>query len=298
MIREATEADVGALVRLLNAAHPARVGTERGFLHRLRSVPEEARRRSWVAEEGSEILGVATVGLNYESTVRSWFAAVTVAPEQRGRGLGRALADVALEHAGANERIVCEVEDAAAARRFAESRGFGQTFVRRYSAVDPRTVEVAPLPEGFSLVPFTKLDPKDVFEVDLATAADVPLDEPMDAMQLDQWLLDYWTHPDMDLAASFAVCSEGRPVAITYLRRDPATARALNDYTATLPAFRGRGLARVVKAAALRAGAEGGTTVVFTQNDETNAPMLAVNERLGYRPHSRSYSYVRDSSSG
>jgi GNAT superfamily N-acetyltransferase len=297
-MRETTAADADALLRLLNAAHPARVGTKRGFLHRLRSVPAEARRRSWVAEEGSEILGVATVGLNYESTVRSWFAAVTVAPEQRGRGVGGALADVALEHAGAGERIVCEVENAPAARHFVQSRGFRQTFVRRYSAVDPRTVQVVPLPEGYSLAPFTELDPKDVFEDDIATAADVPLDEPMDAIQLDQWLLDYWTHPDMDLAASVAVCSEGRPVSITYLRRDPATARALNDYTATLPAFRGRGLARIVKAAALRAAAERDTTVVYTQNDETNAAMLAVNERLGYRPHSRSYSYVRDASAG
>jgi GNAT superfamily N-acetyltransferase len=293
VIRAATAADARELVGLLNAVHPARVGTVEGFVHRLRTSPARARRQSWVAEKGGRVIGVATALLNYESSVRSWFASVTVAPAERGRGVGGALAAVALEHTG-GERVVTEVHDDAAAERFAAALGFRKTFTRRHSSVDPRTVSLDPLPSGLELVPLAQLEPRAVYEVDCATVADVPLDEPMDAMRFDQWLLDYWEQPDMDLSVSAAVCSDGAPVAITYLRLDPATARGLTDYTATLPAFRGRGLARIVKQAALREAAGRGITVVLTQNDETNAPMLAVNGRLGYRPHSRCFSYLRE----
>jgi hypothetical protein len=34
--------------------------------------------------------------------------------------------------------------------------------------------------------------------------------------------------------------------------------------------------------------------LALTENDETNAPMLAINERLGYRPIASRYSYVLD----
>jgi len=36
-----------------------------------------------------------------------------------------------------------------------------------------------------------------------------------------------------------------------------------------------------------------GATVAATENDETNAPMLAVNTALGYRPSSRRVEWER-----
>jgi RimJ/RimL family protein N-acetyltransferase len=54
--------------------------------------------------------------------------------------------------------------------------------------------------------------------------------------------------------------------------------------TATLPEFRRRGLALAVKLAAARWAQANGLERVLTENDERNAGMLAINERLGYRP--------------
>jgi RimJ/RimL family protein N-acetyltransferase len=53
--------------------------------------------------------------------------------------------------------------------------------------------------------------------------------------------------------------------------------------TATLPRYRNRGLARLVKSAALHRAAAAGVTVAYTCVDEANAAMLAVNAGLGYR---------------
>ena len=54
--------------------------------------------------------------------------------------------------------------------------------------------------------------------------------------------------------------------------------------TGTLRDYRGRGLALLVKRATLVNAARRGVEFVSTENDETNGPMLRVNEKLGYRP--------------
>jgi len=36
-----------------------------------------------------------------------------------------------------------------------------------------------------------------------------------------------------------------------------------------------------------------GITQIATRNDETNAPMLAINRRLGYQPAGRRVEYLR-----
>jgi RimJ/RimL family protein N-acetyltransferase len=65
-------------------------------------------------------------------------------------------------------------------------------------------------------------------------------------------------------------------------------------FTATGREYRGRGLALAVKLASTRWAAENGITQLVTTNDETNAPMLAINRRLGYRPAGRRVEYLAE----
>jgi hypothetical protein len=58
--------------------------------------------------------------------------------------------------------------------------------------------------------------------------------------------------------------------------------------TATRRDRRGRGLATWVKRRTLAAAAGAGITEACTANDAANAPMIAVNDALGYRPTARS----------
>ena len=78
------------------------------------------------------------------------------------------------------------------------------------------------------------------------------------------------------------------------LRTERTSGRGENDITGTLAAHRGRGLARLVKHHSLRRAAALGIAEVFTFNDETNAAMLAVNTKLGYRPHSQRLSWLKE----
>ena len=74
-----------------------------------------------------------------------------------------------------------------------------------------------------------------------------------------------------------------KPVAVSFLRFPPVRGSVWTGYTCSHPDYRGRGLARAIKLQSLAQAAELGVRVVCTDNDSENAPMLHINERLGYR---------------
>ena len=54
--------------------------------------------------------------------------------------------------------------------------------------------------------------------------------------------------------------------------------------TATRRSARGRGVASALKRATVLHARERGLRRLRTENEERNAPMLAINRRMGYRP--------------
>jgi GNAT superfamily N-acetyltransferase len=133
-----------------------------------------------------------------------------------------------------------------------------------------------------------------VYELHIEALADVSTDTPFDDVGYEDWLRSDWSYPDISDDGSFVVLEGGRPVSIAFLVVDPVGRLATNAFTGTLRAYRGRGLARLVKLASIRWAAEQGVERILTGNDETNAAMLAVNRRLGYRPVKEHYSYVKE----
>ncbi len=84
----------------------------------------------------------------------------------------------------------------------------------------------------------------------------------------------------MVLDLSVAALYEDQIVAFTLGHGDRT--RIWSKMTATMPEYRGRGLAKLVKSAALHRAAAAGVQGAYTANYDGNAPMLAVNEWLGY----------------
>lgn len=75
-----------------------------------------------------------------------------------------------------------------------------------------------------------------------------------------------------------------RPVAVSYLKFPPVRGTVWTGFTAAAREFRGRGIARAVKLQTLAQAVALGVPCVRTDNDSTNAPMLRINETLGYEP--------------
>ena len=99
---------------------------------------------------------------------------------------------------------------------------------------------------------------------------------------------------DLTQDGSYAVVSAAEPVAYAALAVDASTGRGRNEGAATAAAHRRRGLATLAKLAQLRWAAANGFEQVVTDNDERNAPMLAVNRRLGYEPFTERRGYLKE----
>jgi RimJ/RimL family protein N-acetyltransferase len=72
------------------------------------------------------------------------------------------------------------------------------------------------------------------------------------------------------------------PIAISCLSYPPVRGVVWTAFTGTHPGYRGRGIARAVKLQTLAQAVDLGIPEVRTDNDSENAPMLHINESLGY----------------
>jgi GNAT superfamily N-acetyltransferase len=143
------------------------------------------------------------------------------------------------------------------------------------------------------LLPFAALDdPEPVHRLDLELSRDIPNEE-YDAIELEEWTAQFWKSPVIDDDASLVVLVDGELAGLTMIRVDRPSGRAQNNLCGVRRSHRGRGLALLLKSHSLRRAAELGATIALTDNDETNAPMLAVNQRLGYRPFARRLEWER-----
>jgi hypothetical protein len=89
-------------------------------------------------------------------------------------------------------------------------------------------------------------------------------------------------NPQLDLDCSTVVLRDDQPVALCWLRGDRRVGRYGVEFTGTAAAWRGRGLASFPKLSALHLAAEAGVRWVGTSNAYENAPMPAINRRLGH----------------
>jgi GNAT superfamily N-acetyltransferase len=296
VIRAGTLDDIPRAAALRQRAWPESIVTEDGMRHWIAGVPARADIALFAWEEDRELGGWATAARNWwSSDPDGGILAITVDPSRRGRGIGTALAEAADEHLG---RLAVRTTragslDEPGAGALASRRGFTELAAATVSGVDPRTVEPRPVPAGVELVPFATLDdPVPIHALDLELSRDIP-NEDYDAIELEEWKAGFWRSPLIDEDASLVALVDGQLAGLTMIRVDRPSGRAQNNLCGVRRPHRGKGLALLLKSHSLRRAAELGATIALTDNDETNAPMLAVNTRLGYRPFARRLEWER-----
>jgi GNAT superfamily N-acetyltransferase len=300
VIREATLDDALAVARLSAIVYPAELVTARGLRHWWHALPARARRRMWASQEEGELVGFASASLTVVSSEPGDAVAnVYVHPERRRRGLGGQLwqeLERHLETIG-GRHVNSFGLDEEASRSFMGARGFVVTYRQRMSQLDLARLPSPPgAPPGVELLPYAAIaDPRSIYELEVEALRDVPVDQSFDDVRWEEWLERWWRHPDLDREASLLALLDGEPAAFSTLISDRETGRAASAMTGTARRFRGRGLATLVKHHALTRAAAAGIRVASTENDETNAAMLRVNERLGYRPAATNATFSRRS---
>jgi GNAT superfamily N-acetyltransferase len=285
-IRPAVVADAPAMVALRATVYPYLV---RGAAATARMIAEPPPGEDWaglVAEEAGEVVGWVSAYRHIRAREgdAGHVGTLHVHPDHRLRGIGDALFAAATGHLRAVGVRRMSGFTTPESLGFARRHGFAVTGEARYSSLELATFDPPPvaLPEGVRVVPLREVSERALYEGDVAATADEPTEFPSEPYSYETWRYEVWTNDALDRDLSAAAIRDDEVIAFSLINRDGG--RIWSDMTATRPAHRGEGLARLVKTAALRAAAAARVTVAYTSNDKTNAPMLAVNERLGYRP--------------
>lgn len=302
-VRAATAADFPAVAAVLSAAnprHPVSVEELVASAERTRGHLKGLHLAQWVAARGPEVVGFAGVtqwaGRHHPDR---YAATVAVHPDHTRRGAGAALAGALHTHLrarGAREVQAGAYEDEPHAVQFLAARGFvevARTFDNVLTLAGAPDPGQGPLPPGYRAATLEDLCAEMGEDAALeayrhtfnAARADEPRVTPAEPYTLGD-LRGYLGRPGaLPGGILLAVTGAGEVAALSELWRDPTDPARLNTgLTGVAPAHRRRGLALALKRAALEVARAAGAAQVWTQNDTTNAPMLALNARLGFRP--------------
>ncbi len=251
----------------------------------------------FVARIDGEPVGTATTGriwMHERSYDRYWLG-IWVLPEARGRGVGTrlygALSNAA--RAAGKTGFQTELSEAqVAGHRFLANRGFVEIDRTKAVRLDLAGL-AAPTPIAPHGITLTTLAARpdllpSVHRVAIEAFPDIPTgDAPVSVGTLDEFVARDVTRVGVphDAFVIGVDDSTGEAAGYASLIFAPGSMTlAQHDMTAVRPAFRGRGLGLTLKQASIAWAIDHGLEALETGNDETNAPMRAVNARLGYRP--------------
>jgi GNAT superfamily N-acetyltransferase len=238
------------------------------------------------------VAGSAMVGIQPEWPAFA-FALVTVLPAYRGRGAGTGLYGAVSDWArgrGLDTIQTIVADDDPESLAFAQRRGFVEESRERgvsldLTRIEPPTVEP---PEGVEITTWAERPElaRGMYEVLLEAAPDIPGSEDETTESFEHWLAhDMQAGPGDRPDATFIALAGDEVIGyakFSLTAAQPVTAH--HDLTGVKRAWRGRGVARALKATQIAWAKANGYEEVRTRNDERNAPIRHLNEEFGYRP--------------
>ncbi len=257
--------------------------------HRISAVDEEGR-----------MVGMGVAWRTPADQEGRWFMVVRVLPEVRGSGVGSTLLEAletwCREQGGTVLGTeVREADDHSVA--FAKHRGYQTDRHIFESTLDLATFDETRFAgtvegleaEGIRIVALADMDDQEawarkVHALVSRTVFDIPgvnMAEAPDYTTWSQWAMDAEACP----RDCFLLALDGDRVAgVTFLEHNRDTGAMYTGHTSVDREYRGRKLALALKLASVETARRYDAPYMRTNNDAQNAPMLAVNRKMGYRP--------------
>jgi GNAT superfamily N-acetyltransferase len=214
-----------------------------------------------------------------------------VLPEHRRRGLGRVFLErcVVAARGHGSEVLAAGVEDGdVAGEAFAARYGLREV-LRELEITRPvRSDEPDPEPPaGIELVELSsRLDllPA-VYRLACETLPEMPLHAPLEVPSYERWVEEDATGPDVLPGGTLVALDGGTVVGFSGLVRRAADPHlAEHGLTSVAATHRNRGIATALKRAQIAWASRSGYRELMTSTQAANAPMRAVNDKLGYEP--------------
>lgn len=254
-----------------------------------------------VAEDGAEVVGGAWVSVPQQDNRTAAYVHVFVLPEQRRRGYGTQLLAAAERIAAERGRVTVFAEaawsvdvEAGPGSAFATARGYAVDLLDAVRELAlPADVAPAVWRDGYTPVAWRRC-PQEWLEEYAVLRSLILAEAPSGDIGLEPEHFDAdrvrheearWAEQGRVAQTVAAVAPDGTLAGHTQLVVPDHGDTIYQWDTLVLRAHRGHGLGLTMKTAALQEAADllVDRTRVTTWNAASNAPMIAVNEALGYR---------------
>ncbi len=234
---------------------------------------------------------------------------IWVARAHQNRGIGGALYEKALEFARARGLMratayVRLFEPDEPAVRFLEKRSFVEVDRDVPVLLDLAAFDAArfpsPAPVGIRLVSMAEAGDSEAnrrkfYALGGALLPDIPTNDIHPEFPPFEEFVKDFGRPEYDPnALIFAETGPGDWVGLTQFGFQENTNVGWTFFTGVLSTYRGRGIALALKLRAIDAARARGCPLITTENHEDNAPMRAINRKLGFVPDAPGVSYSKD----
>jgi len=285
-IREIDERELERWVATTKAAVDE-ADTVEGYLDWRR----QARETTWLLASSDDADVGTAIGIGgWHSPDGVARGEVRVIDEARGRGIGTALAAELAAWAralGYRELMGPVREDDAVSLGWAARRGFVEVGRNSRLVLDLSTIEAPAVdpPAGIEIATWAERPDveRGMYAVACEAYPDVPGEDDAEMPSFGEWLsMDMQGAGDRP-EATFVALADG--VVVAYAKLALSRARptvAMHDMTGVSRAWRGRGIARTLKAAEIAWAKANGYERLETQNEERNEAIRRLNERFGY----------------
>lgn len=303
------DTDIPIATRIYNACEPGYPSTEEDIRRWIElRAPARIAQHFVAVDHHNVVTGVACCIHAAEAPAHHFYVWVGVDPVHRHQGTGSALWEVALRFAREYSavQLSSEVLDSdPTSLAFAAKRGFSINRHRFHSSLNLTAFDethylnnIASLEsQGIRFCtladfPDTPETRQKYCELNWAAVKDIPGEE-WDASAYPQFFYDrilgapsfrregQMLAVDGDTWAGFAIVS-----------LKPETHSAYNSTTGVVDVYRGRKIAQALKVMAARYARQNGARSISTDNDSLNAPMLAINQKMGYVAQAGKFSLV------
>lgn len=297
------QTDFPRMVELMSLTEPEPITVEDMQRWLEQASPERIQQRTAALDEQNYLVGFNNTGRDpWMAPGRFWIEAV-VDPAVSRHGIGARLYTDALQFAQAQGATSLEVQirdHLPEALRFAQARGFQITRHHFESTLDLATFDeqrFAGVIEGleatgirfFSLADLgnTREAQEHLYEINRRYAFDIPGEQTF--APFEQFQKDVFEAPWYRAEGQIVAADGEQWIGLSAAGYFPSTNSMYNTITGVEPTYRGRGIALALKLLVIRWARKYGAAYLRTNNDSENAPMLAVNRKLGYQPKPGKY---------
>jgi len=295
-IRDATPEDYPALARLMRFTHAIPTTEQMLVEVEEKRNKEHPLLRKVVEKDGEIIAYCKSQRWEIPDPVR-YIMAIAVEPEHRRQGLGAKLYDMTVEHAlssGAKELWLQTVEEDEVGEGFAKRRGYSHCFYLQDLTLNLEKVDLSPFEDsvkaaeasGLRFASYADFEDNDencrkLYALHQAVERDVPVFGNDAFLTYEEWVKRVKGGKYFEAGGQIFAMDGDKWVGIGAVGPYQQGAY-FNLITGVLRDYRNRKLGMALKVISTRYAMSKGAKMMRTQNHGTNAPMRAINKKLGY----------------